>query len=201
MYRDRPRTRYRQSQSVYWSRSRTCWSRHCRPPSRARRRSKPFRSRPLSRRRTSKLSSFYSTTYTKAGKCGRTRTVPAHSGLSAIMVNSRDRIDRPDGSDVAAFDLFTQALDQLRHLVEVRVDRERLAEGVERALFVAEILHDHAKPRQRAEMARLADQHLLDILERMGVIVLQVIQCRAPVPSFGIIGTQLDHSVEQLQLY
>ena len=81
----------------------------------------------------------------------------------------------------------------------MRVDRERLAEGVERALFVAEILHDHAKPRQRAEMARLADQYLLDILQRMGVIVLQIIQRRAPVPSLDIIGTQLDHGVEQLQ--
>src|SRR6266481_7800763 len=114
------------------------------------------------------------------------------------MVNSRDRIDRPDGSDVAAFDLFAQALDQFRHLVEVRIDRERLAEGVERALFVAEILHDHAQPRQRAEMARLADQYLLDILKRMGVIVLQVMQRRAPVPSLDIVGTQLDYGVEQL---
>src|SRR5260221_3214819 len=97
IYRDRPRTRYRQSQSGYWSRSRICWSRDCRPPSKDRRRSKPFRSRPLSRRRASKLSSFCSTTHTKAGKCGRTRTVPAHSGLSAVMVNSRDRIDRAMG--------------------------------------------------------------------------------------------------------
>src|SRR6476659_4650504 len=108
------------------------------------------------------------------------------------------QIDRTDGSDVAAFDLFAQALDQLRHLLEVRIDRERLAEGVERAPFVAEILHDHAKPRQRAEVARLANQYLLDILERMGVIVLQIIQRRAPVPSLDIIGTQLDHRVEQL---
>src|ERR1700744_5804133 len=42
------------------------------------------------------------------------------------------------GSDVAAFDLFRQRLDQLRHLVEVGIDRERLAEGVQRPLVVAE---------------------------------------------------------------
>src|SRR6266404_6291795 len=175
------------------------WSRHRQPPNRARRRSKPLRSLPSSRRRISKLSSLYSTTRCKPGKCGPTKTVPAHVGLSVIVVNARDRINRADGSDIAAFDLFAQALDQLRHLFKVRVDRERLAEGIERALFVAEILHDHAKPRQRAEMARLADQYLLDILERMGVIVLQIIQRRAPVPSLDIVGTQLDHGVEQLQ--
>src|SRR6266566_8448709 len=49
---------------------------------------------------------FAPTARVKAGKCGLTKTVPAHSGLFAIMVNSRDRIDRSDGSDVAAFDLF-----------------------------------------------------------------------------------------------
>ena len=102
-------------------------------------------------------------------------------------------------SDIAAFDLFGQGLDQLRHLFEVRVDGERLAEGVKRALVVAEILHDHAKSGQRAEMARFADQHLLDVFKRMGVVVLQIIQRRAPVPPLDIIRTQLDHGVEQLQ--
>src|SRR5260370_27001818 len=59
-------------------------------------------------------------------------------------------------SDIAAFDLFAQGFDQLRHLVHVRIDRERPAEGIKRALVVAEILHDHAKTRQRAEMAEVA---------------------------------------------
>src|ERR1035437_8746224 len=103
----------------------------------------------------------------------------------------RTRSDRStDQSDVAAFDLFAQGLDQLRHLVEMRVDGERLAERVERALFVAEILHDHAKPRQRAEMAGFADQNLLDILGRKGGIGLAVKKRRAPVPSLDIVGTQ-----------
>ena len=33
----------------------------------------------------------------------------------------------------------------------------------------------------------------------MGVVVLQIIQRRAPVPGLDIIGTQLDHGIEQLQ--
>src|ERR1700760_1457387 len=97
------------------------------------------------------------------------------------------------GSDVAAFDLFRQRLDQLRHLVEVGIDRERLAEGVQRPLVVAEVLHDHAEPGQRAEMTGLAYQHLLDVLERTGVIVLQVIDRRPPVPGLDIVRPQLDH--------
>ena len=47
-------------------------------------------------------------------------------------------------ANVAAFDFFAQGLHQLRHPFEMRVDGERLAEGIERALVVAEILHDHA---------------------------------------------------------
>ena len=47
----------------------------------------------------------------------------------------------------------------------MRVDSERLAEGVERALVVTEIPHDHAEPGQRAEMARFTNQHLLDVGE------------------------------------
>src|SRR6202021_1087946 len=102
-------------------------------------------------------------------------------------------------SDVPTLNLLAQGLDQFRYLVEVRVDGERLAEGVERALFVADILHDHAKSGQRAEMARFADQDLLDIFKRVGVVVLQIIQRRAPVPSLNIVRTQRDHGVEQLQ--
>src|ERR1700687_4476215 len=95
-------------------------------------------------------------------------------GLTAWLI--RPRPDRSsDRSDVAAFDFFAQGLDQLRHLVQMRVEGERLAEGVERALLVAEILHDHAKPRQRPEMAGLPDPHPLRILQRTAGTVLQII--------------------------
>src|ERR1700694_3121566 len=96
-------------------------------------------------------------------------------GLAAWLIRARpDRSS--DRSDVAAFDLFAQGLDQLRHLVQMRVEGERLSAGAERALIASESLHDQAKPRQRPEMAGLAHQHLLDILQRMAVIVLQIIQ-------------------------
>src|SRR6516164_5641397 len=80
----------------------------------------------------------------------------------------------------------------------MRIDRKRLAEGIERALVVADILHDHAKACESAEMAGLANQDLLDIGERAGVIVLQIVERRAPIPRLDIVGTQLDHRIEQL---
>ena len=52
---------------------------------------------------------------------------------------------------------FRLSLDEFRHLFEVRIDRKRLAKGIERALLVAKILHDHAKPGQCAEMPGLAE--------------------------------------------
>src|SRR5262245_49250680 len=84
--------------------------------------------------------------------------------------------------DVAAFDLFAQGLHQLWHFFKMRIDRKRLAEGIERALVVADILHDHAKACESAEMAGLANQDLLDIGERASVIVLQIVERRAPIP-------------------
>src|SRR5439155_26097436 len=43
-------------------------------------------------------------------------------------------------SDIAAFDFFGQRLDQLRHFFQMRVDRERLAESLQRTLIVADLL-------------------------------------------------------------
>src|ERR1700716_1155313 len=58
-----------------------------------------------------------------------------------------------------------------------------------------DFVHDHAEPRQRAEMAGFAGKHLLNVLERMGVIVLEIVERRAPVPPLGTIGAQLDHRI------
>jgi hypothetical protein len=44
-----------------------------------------------------------------------------------------------------------------------------------------------------------ADQHLLDVLQRMGVVVLQIIKGRAPVPALDIVGAQFYHRIEQFQ--
>ena len=46
------------------------------------------------------------------------------------------------------------------------MDRERAAERFERALVVAELLQDDAEPGERAEVARLARQHLADVGDR-----------------------------------
>jgi hypothetical protein len=111
----------------------------------------------------------------QAGKFAVAKNLPVHSELSDIAVASRAIGSINDRSDIAALDLLGQGFDQFRHFFKVRIDGERLPEGVERAPFVADILHDHAEPRQRAKMARFADQYLLDVFERMGIIVLQII--------------------------
>src|SRR5258707_5462661 len=85
-------------------------------------------------------------------------------------------------SDVAAFDLFGQRLDQFRHLFEVRVDGERLAERVERAFLVADVLHDHAEAGQRAEMAGIPGQDLTHVAQRKGINDLLLKIRRTPVP-------------------
>ncbi len=55
-----------------------------------------------------------------------------------------------------------QRLHHVGDVLEVRIDRERLAIGFERVLVVADLLQHQAEAGQRAEMARLARQHLAD---------------------------------------
>src|SRR3984893_10596109 len=76
---------------------------------------------------------------------------------------------------VAPFDFFLQGLDLVDHALEARIDLKRLAIGIERALVVADVLHDEAEARQRPEMPRLAGQHLADVGERIGIILFHEI--------------------------
>src|SRR4029078_9612253 len=61
-------------------------------------------------------------------------------------------------SDSAAFDLFAQGLHQVGNARQVRMNLERATEHIERALFVAELLQDHAEPGHGAEVERLDRQ-------------------------------------------
>src|SRR3954470_19821147 len=101
-------------------------------------------------------------------------------------------------SDAAAFDLLGQTLDHLVDLGEIRIDLQCAAEHVERVLLVAELLEDHAEPRYRAEVARLADQHLADVLHRLGVFFAHVMKGGAAVPGLDVVRLDLDDGVEQL---
>ena len=65
-------------------------------------------------------------------------------------------------------------------------------------LLLAEFLHDHAEAGERAEMARLARQHLADVGERPAVIFVHEVERGAPVPGLDIVGLELDDGVEQL---
>ena len=54
-----------------------------------------------------------------------------------VPAMSRERADFQEISDIAAFDLLGQGLDQLRHLFEMRIDRKCLAERIKRTPVVA----------------------------------------------------------------
>src|SRR3954452_3288963 len=119
---------------------------------------------------------------------------------SPTPVGRTDRIDgrRWRRSDAAAFDLLGQALDHLVDLGEMRIDLQRAAEHVERVLLVAELLENHAEARHRAEVARLKDQHLADILHRPSILLAHVVQRGAAVPGLDVVGLDLHQGIEQL---
>src|SRR5215831_18154368 len=99
--------------------------------------------------------------------------------------------------DIAALDLFAQLFDQLGNPLQVRMDRQRAAECIKRVLLVAHLLQDDAEPRQRAEVARFACQHLVDVGERAAELLLCVVNGRAAVPCLGEIRPDIDDGVEQ----
>src|SRR5215510_936599 len=119
------------------------------------------------------------------------------AGTSPAMTSTVS-IHAENASDIAALDLLGQSLDDLGNLLDVRVHSERAAEHFERPLLLAELLHDQAEAGQRAEVARLARQHLADVVEGAAVVLLHEIDGGAPVPRFDIVRLDLDHGVEQL---
>src|SRR5512144_1223093 len=125
------------------------------------------------------------------------RARPTCCGLRSWV---RKRRGSPDDvtrlSDVAAVDLFGQLLDQVRNALEAWLEGERAAEHFERVLVVAEFLKNDAEPRERAEVARLARQHFVDIGERVAEILLGVIHGGAAVPGLDEIRPDVDDGVE-----
>src|SRR5262249_47136847 len=98
--------------------------------------------------------------------------------------------------DIAPVDLFAQLLDQIGNALQVRVDGQRTAERVERAFVVAELLQDDPQSRERAEMARLACQHFVDVGERAAEVFFRVVDGRAAVPPLGEIWPNIDDGGE-----
>src|ERR1700682_62785 len=96
--------------------------------------------------------------------------------------------------DIPPLDLFGQRLHDVGDVLEMWVDRQRLAVGFERVLVVANVLQDEAKARPRAEVARLERQHLADVGERMAVIVFQIVEGGALVPGFDVFRVDGDDS-------
>src|SRR5262249_34731259 len=74
-------------------------------------------------------------------------------------------------SNIPAFDLLAQRLHLIRDFLHVRVDRERLAVGVERLPVLADLLQDHPKAGERPEVTRIAVEHFLDVGHRAPLIL------------------------------
>ena len=102
------------------------------------------------------------------------------------------------GLNIPALDLFLQCLHQVGDALQARIDRERAPIDFQRLFVVADVLHDQAETGQRAEMARLAAQHLANVGERAAVVFFHVIDGGASVPSFHVFRFDLDDGVEQL---
>src|SRR5438093_10932763 len=79
------------------------------------------------------------------------------------------------------------------------MDRQRAAIGFERRLVVAELLHDGAEPGERAEMARLARQHLADIRNRAAVVLGVEVYGGAAVPGLDVVRLEIDDGAEELE--
>ena len=97
------------------------------------------------------------------------RKVPPAMNCRRSWLTAKDQISRPSTfsvSDLTRSGTFSQ----------MRVHRQGFAERVQRALLVTDLLHDHAEPGERAEMAGFTDQDLLDVLERAGVVVPEIIE-------------------------
>src|SRR6187455_2367883 len=96
--------------------------------------------------------------------------------------------------------LLAQHLLEHRHdlggAAQVRIDGEGAAEVVERALGVAELQVDLAGTRKRAEVLRIALQHLVAILQRLLEAAEQEEDRRPLVPAFGERGLLLDDRAE-----
>src|SRR6185369_8534326 len=102
-------------------------------------------------------------------------------------------------SDIPALDLLLESLHQIGHALQTRIDRERAAIDFERLLVVADILQDESETGHRAEVSRLALEHLADVGDRAAVVLLHVIERGAPVPGLDVIRFDLDDRVEQLE--
>src|SRR6185437_7893600 len=91
-------------------------------------------------------------------------------------------------SNILTLDLDGERLDLLGDTLQMRVDLQRLAEREQRSLVLADVLHDRAEPGQRTEMPRLEGEHLGEIGERVGIVLLEEEHGGAPVPRFHVIG-------------
>src|SRR5580700_1618317 len=98
--------------------------------------------------------------------CGLRLSVPTRT-------TTREAHDRD--LDIAPLDLLGQRLHHVGDVLEMRIDRQRLAVGFERVLVVADVLQDEAKARPGTEVTRLERQHFADVGERVAVIVFQII--------------------------
>src|SRR5439155_835227 len=89
-----------------------------------------------------------------------------------------------------------ERLDRLADGLEVGIDRQRLLEALERAGGLVEAEPDHAVAAQRAEMGRVALEHLVAVGGGLAVLADQVVDGGALVPALGEIRATADDLAE-----
>src|SRR2546422_7752206 len=89
-----------------------------------------------------------------------------------------------------------ERLDRLADGLEVGIHGQRLLEALERAGRLVEAEPDHAVAAQRAEVRRVAPEHLVAVGGRLAVLADQVVDGGALVPPFGEVGSEPDDLAE-----
>src|SRR5262249_58083546 len=79
----------------------------------------------------------------------------------------------------------------------MRMNGECTPERIEGMLVIAELLQDDSESRKRAEMARLARQHFVDIGERAAELFFRVVDGRAAIPRLGEVRPDVDDGGQQ----
>src|SRR5688572_5534562 len=93
---------------------------------------------------------------------------------------------------------FLEPADVELHAGHVRIDFQGAPEPAKRLLVLLQGNVDHAGAGKRAEVARVALDHLRTVGERLAVLPGQVVRGGALVPAFGEVGLARNDAREEL---
>src|SRR5258708_21270456 len=126
---------------------------------------------------------------------GRPSSMGGSKGGAPMVPASLRPSPRKTTLDLALLELGFELLDLGLDRAQVRVDLERALEGAHRRLLVAERGVDLAQAGERAPVARLELEGLLDIDHRGPEVADQELDGGALVPALGELRVDPDHCV------